>query len=541
MPVAIPTTSGRAVPLAHSPHPCLPERRPMSVSLLRPTLALSCLAPLALAQNDYGLNWQTLHGPLPGATVSATQISDLIGFGADPTATASYRVCLSIDQAQGGTNQDGTTDVTWFRITQGFGPAAGGLNIGLVSFLASSVDSLEGDACFTSLLNFGPGPNGGVVQGFDQTGNPITLRNSSATSVLVGPFPGVTLPVPTVWSVYFQFIGSAGGIQLPNTLGTDANDCPLLSHLIMEVQGPINDAFGPGDQYFAFSTTEQIGQNPLGTGGVTNGNSLQGQGIFGVPADLTGAAAHHRIAVGTSGFLALTTTLGLGGGIGTDAVLGGFATTTPALRGVRDDDTGAGSNDWVVSTVPTSTIDLRVIDNLAGAEGSALAGGASTTVTNPDLAANFPVFLWSCSSNDTMLQNPTSWDGDASLGLCQPGSVALGQVDTLRHGPQFVPIVVDICTLNFLGKPAITLGSTYSASGDPFIDSFTDALFWDGIGTDGPGVSTLAGGPVKIVGEPNPALAGTVLGVAAAGFQADGVTGARGLTEIATSLTIALQ
>lgn len=493
----------------------------------------------ALAQTGYDVNWLALHEPSIDQFVSGQQILSLFGQPSHPGANSSVRFCYGIDQTQGGSNQDGFTEVSWIRLTQGVGAPLDSLEFGMVSVEAASVDNLSGDACFTSLFNLGPGSvSGSVIQGFDPNGQPVQLLSQTALTFLPGSIQIPGLGAGSVGSVYLQILGSNGAL-VPNQLGAEPNGAPLLSHLILEVQGPTTER---DQRYWVLSTSETLGVDSNHPGGVTNGNSLQGSAVFGAGAAETGMLNHNRIAaVGNQGITFLTTTLGLGGGFGTDAVHGGLAITTPTLWASKDGGTGGGASDWTISSAPVSTIDLRVIDNLGGAEGATLAGGAPTSVDNPGLVSNFPLFLWSSSVNESMLQRPTSWDGTVAAGNLQPGSLSLGGQETLREGLQLVPILVDSLTLSFLRSTSLTVGTTFSPSGDLLIDGFLDALFGDGHGTDGPGMAGLSGGPIQLVAEPNPALAGATIGIAAAGFQADAAGGFRELTEVTTSLTITLQ
>jgi hypothetical protein len=495
-------------------------------------LLLATSAPLS-AQNDYAFNWHNMSsGFLGGAAFVSGQA--LFGFGQPGGGVygpgSSIRLCYGIDSTQGGRMQTlGAADVNWFTLVQGYSPSSPlpGTNYGLVSLQAASVDSLAGDACFSSAFS----------QGLDPlTGQPITLHSTLGFTSVLGVIPGTAgLPAPVMWSSSFQFLGSTG-LLVANTKGVQPGSfaAPLLTHLILEVQGPLNVGSG-NNQYFVLSTAEVIGlgNGSVGAGGVANGNSRHGSSFFGASADITNMVSHNRLtSAGPAGLVGMTGTQ-FGGGPGTDQLFGSICTATPALWASQDRNTGGGGPDWRISS-QTSLVDLRVIDVRSGAEGSALASppGPATPITNPNLAANFPLFFWSATPAAGMLQSPLSWDAIPGQ-VAQAGSLALGPILTERGGFQTVPINLDSATLAFLGRPGFTIGSNYSAA-EP-----NGILKGDGSGFRLPGTASLARGPLPV--GPLPSLANRNIGVAALSVQFDGATGRWTLQEFASSLTLSIQ
>ena len=206
----------------------------------------------------------------------------------------SIRTCYGIDSFQGGRNQStGGLSITHMSWVQGASLLSTGVDIGLSTILAQSVDSLDGDACFSSLFS----------QGNDTvTGNPITLRSQFGASI--DP-PKFNLQTGIFLDLVLELDSSTGfNLTLDNTLGTDSNGFPLIPHVIFEVQGPANEGIN-NNQYYLLSTSERIGLGTagMGTGGVTNGNGRMGQSIFGLgnTADLTGTISHNRITAFTPG------------------------------------------------------------------------------------------------------------------------------------------------------------------------------------------------------------------------------------------------
>jgi hypothetical protein len=502
--------------------------------------AAAALAGLANAQVDYSFNWHSMNfGFLGGAAFTSGPV--LFGFGQTVTNFAgpgdSIRICHGIDSTQGGRMQTGgASDVSWFSLTQGWGAlnTVPGVDYGLVSFHAASVNSVAGDACFSSFF----------AQGTDaQTGQPVVLNSALSAAFVPGLIAATAAtPVPTFWFNYFQFLGSTG-LLTPNTLGVQPGPfaAPLLTHLIMEVQGPLNG--GPtNQQYFVLSTAELngSGNGTIGAGGVTNGNSRQASSLFGVSADASGAISHNRLTSFAGAGISGTTNTQFGGGPGTDQWFGTIGTVTPALWAAQNGNTGGGGPDWRVSN-QSSICNLRVLDMLAGAQGSALAvpAGPATSVTNPGLAANFPFFLWSATPGAGMIQSPMSWDAIPGV-IAQAGSLALGPQATSRDGLQTVPINFDAVTNAFLAQSVFSVGANFQSAQDPTTGGTAASLFEDGVGLgiDGSASFTVAQGlPVG----PKPNLANRNIGVAAVGIQFDIFTFSLSLTEFASSLTLSLQ
>ncbi len=495
--------------------------------------AAAALAGLANAQIDYSFNWHTPNNGFLGGLGFADGpglFGAIVGDGHYATTGDAIRICYGIDSTQGGRNQDGNSDVTWFRLVGSYpaGNTIQAVEFGLTSFASSSVDSLDGDACFSPFF----------AQGTDSvSGAPITQNNAVSFAFVAGTVGGTT-PFPNFWFIYFNFLGSTG-LATPATLGSEPAGVgafvdPLLTNLIFEVQGPLN--FGPSaNAYFLAATSEGIGLGTagVGTGGVTNGNGQMGLSLSGTTADLSDAVAHHRI---TS--LDLTGTLnGFFGvsfaGAGSTQWFGGAATETPALWAANNGATGGGGSDLSIGT-SVSTLQWRIIDQLAGGEGNSLAAAF-----NPNLLANVGLAVYSRTSAAGMLQTPMSWDTLA--GPAQPGSVILGPQLTSRAGFQTVPANFDALLLNILNnQPALTFGGAFVASVDPNADADASALFDDGVGIGGPGQSTMAGA-APIGAAPNPALVGFKIGLAGVGIQFDGVAGTIGVTEISNGLTLNLQ
>jgi hypothetical protein len=503
------------------------------------TLALSSLAQ---AQQDYAFNWHTMNfGFLGGARIAEGPVA--FGFGQTFPNWAgpgdSIRICYGIDSTQGGRMQTGAAaDIHWFTLVQGYSPnnTVPGVDYGLVSFLSASVDSLSGDACFSS--HFGQGTD-------TMTGSPVTLNNQFSFAMIPGLLVATKIPAPTVWFSYFQFL-SATGRPVPNTLGVQPGfpPFPLLANIIMEVQGPLTGG-QDNNQYFVLSNAEVIGLGsggPTGTGGVTNGNARQGESIWGVFADLSNSVSHNRLtSFDTSGGLVGITNTVFGGGPGTDQWFGHIGTQTPALWASQNGNTGAGGPDWRVSN-QTSLCNLRVLDMRGGAEGGGAlfipGSGAATSVSILGLAANFPFVVWSCSPAQGMLQAPMCWDAIPPV-FAQAGSISLGGKATERDGLQTVAINFDACTSSFLGQSVLSSMTNFQAARDPFADGSVASLFEDGVGEGIDGSSQFTPGALPI--GPHPSLANRNLGVVAFGIQFDLFLGELTITESTSSLTLTLQ
>lgn len=513
-------------------------------SLPSTALALAASATAALAQTggpeDYGFNYHNM------GTDSAVFVSGPVLFGA-LTGNQSFagpgdsiRTCYGIDSFQGGRNQStgfaNITHLSWVQSASLFSP--NGVQPGLSSVLAQSVDSLDGDACLSSFFD----------QGVDTvTGAPITLNSSFGGALLL---PSFQIPLgSTGLEIAAEFAGSNGiGIELPFTLGADGNGLPLIPHVVFEVQGPQNE--GPNNnQYYLASTSEKIGLGSAGsgTGGVTNGNGRMGQAIFGITADLSGAVSHNRI----TGFSPAT---GLVGGTtvsfsspASDHWSGyALATQTPMTWAVNGTSSGGGGPDWRVSATPITSLDLRVLDVRAGGEGDTLFSQTTgavpfgTLIDNPGLIFNAPAFLWSTQSATLMLQQPLSWD--TSTGSAIPGSPSFGFLATTRAGLQRLPIHSDPLTAGFLAIAKLSFGTSFRSAADPDADFFgppgTYLEFGQGLDIDGE--SRLPQSLPAVAG-PKPNLAGERLGIAAVGLQFDVATLQLTATEVASPVTVVLQ
>ena len=497
--------------------------------------AAAALAGLANAQVDYSFNWQTPNNGFLGGlgfTDGPGLFGGLAGDGHFATTGDAIRVCYGIDSTQGGMNQGGNSSVTWFRLVGAYpaGNTIQAVNFGLTSIASSSVDSLDGDACFSPFF----------AQGNDSvSGAAITQNTASSFSFVPGTIAG-TAPFPNFWFIYFNFLGSTG-LQTANTLGTEPAGLggfadPLLTNLIFEVQGPLN--FGPSaNAYFLAATSERIGlgSGGTGTGGVTNGNGQMGFSLSGTTADLSDAVAHHRLtsldlAGNLNGFFGVSFA-----GAGSTQWFGGVATESPALWANTDGFTGGGGSDLSIGS-SVSTFQWRLIDQLAGGEANPAA-----VAFDPSLLANVGLALYSRAPGVGMLQTPMSWDTLGGAAPGQPGSIILGPQFTTREGLQTVPANFDPLLLNILNnQPALTFGNAFTASVDPNADGDASALFDDGVGVGGPGQSTMPNA-VAISAAPNPALSGVKIGLAAVGIQFDGVAGTVGVTEVASAMTLNLQ
>ncbi len=493
-----------------------------------------------VAPDDYNFNFSNMATEVSVFTTGPLLFGSLSGSGEPQFAGVgdSIRTCYGIDSFQGGRNEStGFSNITYLSWVQGHALSSPGVDIGLSSVLAQSVDSLDGDACFSALF----------FQGLDtMTGQPVTLR-----SAMGGAFvPGLILQPGTgggsMATLVLEVVGSNGlGFQMPSTLGSDKNGFPLLPHVIFEVQGPANG--GPqNNQYYIASTAENLGLGAggEGTGGVTNGNGRMAQSLFGAgsTADLTGAISHNRLtAFSPATGLIGTTTVTLSGADHDHWSGYVLASRTPVTWAINNGRTGGGGPDWSVSG-SISTIDLRVLDVRAGGEGDSLFSAESGTaplgssLDNPDLAVNAPLFLWSASPATLMLQQPLSWD--TSTGAAVQGDADVGQFFTDRAGLQRLPLRFDRLTSAFLGIQGLALGQTFRSALDPSDGGVSQLQLGQGLGVDG---ESRLPNAFPIVSKPKPNLAGRRLGLTAAGLQFDAITGQLVLTEFASACTIVLQ
>jgi hypothetical protein len=320
---------------------------------------------------------------------------------------------------------------------------------------------------------------------------------------------------------------------------------PLLTHLIYEVQGPLNG--GPTDnQYYLASTSEALGVGDGAgnfTGGVTNGNGQQAFSLFATDALSSGAISHNRLTGYTPAAGLFGTTTVTFNGPETDMWVGSVAFRTPVLWAGKEQaggvNTGGGGPDWVVSSDPVDNVIVRSIDILAGGEGDSSTAAGFGKV----LVANRPVFLYSATPAANMITNPFSWDDlGGGIAIAQPGGIILGPQITLRAGSQTIPANFDTVTTAFLGITPLTFGTDYTSALDSGLDGSTATLFENGQGIAGGGMATWAtGSPVPAAAAANPASQGTEIGIAAVGLQFDLVTNQLGLTEVYNSLEIILQ
>lgn len=235
------------------------------------------------------------------------------------------RVCYGVDSTQGGRNWTGpgsstpgpfsagipvagggNTEATWFRVIQGFGVVAPGIDIGLISIQSGTTSARGGDNCFTPF-----------VKGFSW---PADSGGHKLAAAVIGGFIALPGPFPVFWELTATFGPTA--VQVQTRIGDDTSDpglpfsmgavinfsgvpAPLLANVIYEVQAPLNSAAnGTQRQYYLSSTVELAGINSLaqtptlgytGSGGVTNGNANAGFDLFGAPAGPTSAVSGSRV------------------------------------------------------------------------------------------------------------------------------------------------------------------------------------------------------------------------------------------------------
>ena len=480
------------------------------MQLLALTLAaLPAFASAASAQAFSDLNWLTLSDGVGELFVGPGFLSTATG---GPASSAAIRHCYSIDRTQGGRSEDGTTEVTWFRVTQAWGGAnpVPGIDIGTVTIGSQVSDLLSDDACFSPF--------------FPSVGN---LYSSTAATILPGFISGTAVgsySQGTYWTIAFQFIGS---VHVQNQLGIDpatstgAGTSPLLAHMIFEVQAPLNFST-TNKQYWLFSNNETTSATPGAPGGVTNGNQLFGTALFGLPPELTGAMNHTRLTMGGGGSL-----VGTAMPPGTE-FLSGLAINQPVLQGVKDGGVGAGGSDWRIASEPVSVVDLRLLDRLSGAESN-----PSSNVFNPGLTLNSAIALISCTPAQTMSQTPFAWDDQS--GTPMAGTSTAPPIDTMRAGPQRLHVNIDACTLAFLGVD-FGLFKNFNRADIGVSDVFDFATEVGSLGG-----TTLEGGPFKLAPAPIPGLSGARFGIHSVLLQQDSGSPALIQTpETSTALTILL-
>lgn len=427
-----------------------------SAQLGSPHPGSGTFGPLTLSGGTgdaYDHHWAPMHGEPTGFWPAKALFDAVAGPNNFAGPGDAIRICYGLDKTQGGRNWSGPgsttpgpnglagdlhagggmTENTWFRAIQGFAPIAlatpqAGVEFGLISVHAGTTSDIAGDNCF-SPFNKGTSNSGGHKVGAAAIGGLFTGTGVAAA-------PGI------FWEFSFQWGPTA--VLLANKLGDDSLDPgipsagvpprglgnPLLSNVIFEVQGPIN---GPalgflGNQYYLSSTLEWAGVHRIdnngvtgfrGAGGVTNGNSNWGFGIFGTDAGASNAISATRfIGTGPTGafigqnFRILTPLVQSGSSFRSGRVefMGSLAFQTPSawayhnfssplgtgvnfhtsgpnhigwtpggagapvvLEG-RDGGNGImlvagnGGPDWRISGAPVSNVDIVAIDHQSGAD-----------------------------------------------------------------------------------------------------------------------------------------------------------------------------
>lgn len=515
---------------------------------LRPLMAAGAASALFASVGSaqlpgiaYTAHWQPMHNPVAAAFSGPGLFASTSGPNYASQGDA-FRRCYGIDTTQAGENQSsGQFSNTHFKFAQGFAAANTNLDvdIGIASLMYATETDLTGDVCFSPFLKIGGGHGVVAAAIFGNQGTPLSF--------------------PTVWQIGYQWAGSGtgfSGITGPTTLGLDGTSSggvanPALVNVIWEVQGPINGGAG-NNQYYLASTTETVGLNPAGSGGVTNGNNAWGSGLFGVPAEVSGAVSHTRILAldpGGTGLFLYTIAVANPG----DTDIGGhIAFNTPGLWGIKNGSSGAGANDWQASQNPVSVVDLRFNDHLAGAETNAdvwasygYGGGSPALGFNPLIVFNQAFFLWSATSAANMVQKPMSWDNLGGVLPSQPGSIILGPQLTTRQGFQTIPANFDAVTNALLGVNGLSLGTPFSDSDDIFYDGVgpgSSSAFWEGMfSTITHGVSGFSAGAVPIVSTATSSFSGLKVGIAGFGLQVNAATFSLGITEVGNALTLNFQ
>jgi len=529
--------------------------RSISLCIAAAAAASFAFSPAASAQtlpNDYNFQW----APVSNLAQVALPGPFLFSFGGSiPPHQAglgdAIRRCYSVDITQGGRNELGSYETTWFSFVRGWAPSSPtpGVNVGLLSIQSATESDLGGDACLSPW--------------FSSVGN--TGGHNVSIAAVLGPQPGtIGAAFPQVWQSVFQWSATSTsfqGVPGANTIGTDSLGLPLLANVIYEIQGPINAAAG-NIQYYMGTTDEIVGTGSAstvagrGTGGVTNGNSNWGISLFGVTADQSGATSHSRL----FGFAPAT-----GQSVSAPAFWGNspgsaefndyVAFTEPFLWAENDGSIGSGGPDWNVSTGTPSNVQLWLKDIKSGAEGTSNlfwktggAGGFSASY-DPTLLLNIGYFFWSTTPAVTMQQLPMSWDDLNGALPPKAGSYALN-TPTSREGIQTLPVNLDPLTVAMLGQPGLSLGTTFTGADSVWYDAGLPGqqAIWEGLFAPvASGISKLSmagGAAFPVVPVANPSLAGTNLGVAALSFQlrTDPVFGLRGeIAEVASALTVTLQ
>ncbi len=488
--------------------------------------AAVALAGLANAQTngDYDHNWASLsNGP-------AALLLDPAFFAGNLGLLDSIRFCYSIDVSQGGRNQTGATYVSWFNVAQAFGGNNSqlGVDIGPIGLLSVVSSDLTDDACLADFYG-----GFGLTAGTASTGSTLALGAPG----LISGTGGYSLNQGFFWNIVFEFVGTAlPGVN--NTAGVDPVNvfgAPLLTHLVYEIQGPVTG--GPTNkQYFLGSSSELNGATS--PGGVTNGNGSMGLAQYGVTADQSGAIQGNRVIV----FDEVAGTIGggpvalLGGTDGEIEWKGAIALQTPYFTGVNNGNAGGGGADWNLSGAAgaLSTIDVRVIDKLAGGQ-SATSGAV---VSDPGLVFNSSFMLWSATPALGTLQNALSWDDIFGSAPPQAGTYLLPAQATSRAGSQRFHVNFDATTSSFLNL-GFSLLKDYTGALDPNVDPAGVGDLFNFNPTTG--TTGFATGPIAL-STPAAGAAGKRLGMNSIGLQVSITTGgAISFTEISSARTAVLQ
>jgi len=462
------------------------------------------------------------------------------------------RRCYSVDVTQGGNNETGFYETSWFTFAQGFGAAnpIAGVDVGLMSIQSATDSDLGGDTCLSPW--------------FSSAGN--TGGHKTSVAVVLGLQGGTAgAPFPSVWQSVFQWSGGSPstftGVPGENVIGVDSAGLPLLANVIYEIQGPVNS--GPGNSQYYLGTTDELNGNGAassvagrGTGGVTNGNSNWGLSLFGTTADQSGAISHTRI----FGFTPSTGTLQAGTAfwgstLGSAEVNGFVAFSTPFLWAENNGSIGAGGPDWNIGSGTPSNVQVWLKDIKSGAEGNSNVlwktggAGAPAAAFDPNLLFNFGYFFWSATSAATMQQLPMSWDDLGGAVPPKAGSYLLNTA-TNRGGTQSLPVNFDALTGAMLGISGLSSGTAFTGADSVWYDAGPAGLqaIWEGMFDaveSGLSKLSVAGGAAFPVSPAaNPSLAGKNIGVGGLAVQVrlDPVLGVKvEIAEVGSALTLTLQ
>lgn len=497
----------------------------------RMLLAAGAVTALSGLANAQAINWINNHTSAAVDVAFGSGLFPAIGGDNFSGVGDSITRCYTVDQVTGG--QQSATGL-WtspaFRVVQGFGPMAATIDIGSVSMRMSTVDDLSGDSCFTPVVS---------------AAQPAVQNNALVAAALIGqPFaPGTLMPFGTVYGIVFTWVTPVTG---PNLLGTDSASSfagtPLISTLVYEVQGPVNENSG-NVQYYVASTSETPGLSATSPGGRANGNTQLASALLGGADPITSEAITHSLVTafnqpaGTMvvGPLAVTTQPVPGA----FEWLGSVAYTQPTLHGINNGGDGPGGNDWNVSTDPVSVVDLRVIDTIAGQEANPADPGS-----NPAILFNQGWFLWSESPAIGTSQEATTWC--TYSGAMVNGDPLLGpQIVSRYPETHTVPVCFDPLFVSFLGKTAVSLAKAYTLADSTVAQGGASniILFQGGFSAFTQGVTDVTGlGAVPLLGAADPLLADKTVGVAQVGLQIDTNIGFQvAPSEFATGLELNFQ